>query len=82
MVRLAKRTYSLPPDVVQRFEKRLAPGDRSAFVASLIQGWLDETEREQLRRRVIEGCKEMSAVNQDLAQEWDPATEEVWREDN
>lgn len=79
-MRLAKRTYSLPPELLHRFEKRLPPGDRSAFVARLIQEWLDESERKELRRQLIEGCKEMGGLYQEIAQDWDPLSEEVWRD--
>jgi hypothetical protein len=76
---LAKRTYSLPPDVVGRFEQLLAPGERSAFLAKLIGDWLAEREREALRRELIEGCKEMAGLYQEIEQEWNGASDEVWR---
>jgi hypothetical protein len=79
-MRLAKRTYSLPPDLLQQFETRLPPGDRSVFVAKLIQEWLDECKRQELRRQVIEGCQEMSGLYQEIAREWDALSEEVWRD--
>lgn len=79
-MRLAKRTYSLPPDLLHRFEARLAPGERSGFVARLIQEWLDESERRELRRQVIEGCKEMAGIYQQIDREWNRASEEVWRD--
>ena len=34
---LAKRTYSLPPEVVAKFENRIAVGDRSSVLAQLIR---------------------------------------------
>jgi metal-responsive CopG/Arc/MetJ family transcriptional regulator len=79
-MRLAKRTYSLPPDLLDRFEHRLGPGERSAFVAKLIHEWLDESERAELRRQVVEGCQEMSGVYHEIAEEWEPLAEEVWRD--
>lgn len=78
-MRLAKRTYSLPPDLVQRLEERLAPGERSGFVAKLMEEWLAERDRDELRLQVIEGCKEMQEVYQEVDREWNGASEEAWR---
>ncbi len=80
VMRLAKRTYSLPPDLVERFEQRLAPGERSGFLARLIEEWLAEREREELRRQLIQGCQEMGEVYREIDREWNRAAEEVWRE--
>jgi len=79
-MKLAKRTYSLPPDLLQRFEARLAPGERSGFVAKLMKEWLDRRERDELRRQVIEGCKEMAGLYREVDREWNRASEEVWRD--
>ena len=79
-MRLAKRTYSLPPGLVQRFEEHLAPGERSSQLARLIEEWLDERERDQLRRELIEGCKEMDEIYLEIDREWNLASEEVWRD--
>jgi metal-responsive CopG/Arc/MetJ family transcriptional regulator len=77
---LAKRTYSLPQNLVQRFEQRLNPGERSSFLARLIEEWLAEQEREELRHQVIEGCRKMSALYRAVDREWSGAVGEVWRE--
>ena len=79
-MRLAKRTYSLPPDLLARFERRLASGDRSRFLARLIEAWLAEQEREELRKQVVEGCTAMADVYQDIDKEWNTAADEVWRD--
>ena len=79
-MKLAKRTYSLPSDVLQRFEVRLASGERSRFLAKLIEEWLAEREREELRRQVIEGCKEMGELYREIDREWNTTADEVWRD--
>jgi metal-responsive CopG/Arc/MetJ family transcriptional regulator len=79
-MKLAKRTYSLPPDLLQRFEGRLASGERSRFLAKLIEAWLAEREREELRKQVIEGCKEMAGLYLEIDREWNTAADEVWRD--
>ena len=56
------------------------PGERSKVVAKLMEDWLAERERAELRRQVIEGCKEMAGVYLDVDKEWNSAADEVWRE--
>jgi hypothetical protein len=78
-MKVAKRTYGLPPETVVRFEAAVDPGRRSAKVSELMQAWLDEQERDALRRNVIEGCREMGAAYLEMAREWEPLEEEVAR---
>jgi metal-responsive CopG/Arc/MetJ family transcriptional regulator len=79
-MKLAKRTYSFPSDLLERFEGRLPSGERSKFVAQLIEAWLAERDREELRKQVIEGCKEMDGLYQEIDKEWNTAAEAVWRD--
>ena len=72
-----KRTYVLRPDTVERFEQAVSPGQRSAVVGELLREWLEERQREQLRREAIEGCREMAAVYLEIEQEYHPLEEEV-----
>ncbi|MBI4909113.1 MAG: hypothetical protein HY820_36170 [Acidobacteria bacterium] len=78
-MKLAKRTYSLPYPIVERFEQALSAGNRSAFLAKLIEEWLAEQERAELRRHIIEGCQAMAEVNLEIDAEWNSVSEEVWR---
>lgn len=80
MPRLAKRTYSLPESLLIRFEGRLPPGERSSFVAKLLDDWLAEQDREELRRRLVEGCKAMRDDYIQTDKEWNAASDEVWRD--
>ena len=79
-MRLEKRTYTLPPDVVSRFEKRLPPGERSQSLARIIEEWLAEREREELRQLIVEGCSEMRSEYEITDREWECAADEVWRD--
>lgn len=79
-MKLAKRTYSLPYDIIERFENTLPPRDRSAFVAKLIEDWLEERNNDELRRAIIEGCKSMSGVNREVNAEWDSSSDALWRD--
>ena len=78
-MRLVKRTYTLPPDLLEKFERRLPPGERSSSLARIIEAWLAEREREELRRLVVEGCEDMRSEYEKLDREWAPAADEVWR---
>lgn len=80
MARLAKRTYTLPSDLVQRLEQRLSPGERSRFIAKLIEGWLEEKDRETLRAEIIAGCRDMAELYQEIDQSWTEASDETWHE--
>ena len=78
-MRLPKRTYALPPDILQQFEQTVAAGKRSAVIAELLHAWLDKQRQEQLRRDVIEGCREMADVYLEIEREYHPLEEEVHR---
>ena len=78
-MRLPKRTYALPPDILQQFEHTVAAGKRSAVIAGLLHEWLDKQRQEQLRRDVIEGCREMAEVYLEIEREYHPLEEEVHR---
>ena len=78
-MRLQKRTYSLPPETVERFERSVAAGKRSAVVSQLVGSWLDEQQREELRADIIESCREMWDVHLEMEKEYHPLEEEVAR---
>lgn len=78
-MRLKKRTYSLPPETVERFERAAAVGQRSAIVTRLVDEWLDEQQRQQLRADIIEGCREMADIYLEIEKEYHPLEEEVER---
>lgn len=73
----AKRTYSLPPDVVKDFEVAVPPGRRSAFVAGLLADWLEERRRSALREDIIACCKDMRDVLLETGREYYSLEEEV-----
>jgi hypothetical protein len=75
---LKKRTYGLPADALDAFEKEVPAGDRSAVVANLMRNWLAEKRRNELREQVIEGCQEMAELYLEIEQEYHPL-EEVHR---
>jgi metal-responsive CopG/Arc/MetJ family transcriptional regulator len=77
---LAKRTYTLPPQVVGDFEQVVPSGRRSALVTKLIREWLEEQRREELRKAIVSGCQEMADEYQRIEEEYHPLEEEVERE--
>jgi Arc/MetJ-type ribon-helix-helix transcriptional regulator len=78
-MRLLKRTYALPPDTIGRFEQKVQRGKRSSVVSKLLQEWLDEQQRQQLRAAVIEGCHDMAEIDLEIEREFHPLEEEVER---
>ena len=78
-MRLLKRTYVLPPDILQQFEHTVAAGKRSAVIAGLLHEWLDQQRRERLCRAVIEGCHAMADVYIEMERAYHPLEEEVHR---
>lgn len=72
-----KRTYVLPPDLLERFEGEVEPGRRSAVIAALLRQWLDQRRRRLLQAQVIEGCHEMAEVMLEIEREWSPLDEEM-----
>lgn len=73
----AKRTYSLPADVLTLFEREVQRGKRSSVIADLIRGWLDEGRRARMRLEIMEGCRDMSDVYLETEREFHPLEEEV-----
>ena len=76
---LLKRTYALPADMLQRFEKNVASGRRSRLIAAVLREWLERRERERLRLDIAEGCREMKDVYLDIERGYHPLEEEVHR---
>jgi hypothetical protein len=78
-MRRLKRTYVLPPETLAEFEQKVGAGKRGAVIADLLRDWLERQRREQLRREVIEGCREMGSIYQEIEREYHPLEEEVHR---
>jgi hypothetical protein len=76
-MRLVKRTYVFPPQLLEGFERTVPAGERSALVARLMQEWLETSKREQLRGDIIAGCREMAEVYRDVEREYHSLEEEV-----
>ena len=79
IMRLAKRTYGLPPEIVTRFETQEEAGDRSSVAGKHMEEWLAEKARNKLKRQIVEGRKEMAADYLEEDSAWNSATDEVWR---
>jgi metal-responsive CopG/Arc/MetJ family transcriptional regulator len=73
---LLKRTYAIPQQILDEFERVTAPSERSALVAEMMREWLDQ---QQLRQEVIEGCCDMADVYLATEREFHPLEEEVER---
>jgi len=49
-------------------------------VAKPVEEGLAERERDELRGKIVQGCREMSDVYQEIDQEWSCVSDEVWRD--
>lgn len=74
-----KKTYSLPKFLVHKFENIAQKRERSNVISMLIEKWIEEKEKEKLRRQIISGCKEMSSVYLEIEREYHPLEEEAER---
>jgi len=74
-----KKTYSLPKFLVQKFESITQKRERSNVISRLIERWIEEKEKEKLRKQIISGCKEMASVYLEIEREYHPLEEEVER---
>jgi hypothetical protein len=79
LISLVKRTYALPSDTLEHFEREIPAGKRSSVIGQLLREWLDNQERQRLREEVIEGCRKMAAVYLEVEREYHPLEEEVQR---
>lgn len=76
---LRKRTYALPADLLTAFENQFSAGERSAVIAGLLRECLEQKRREELRRQVVEGCRDMTDLYLAVEKEYHPLEEEVHR---
>jgi hypothetical protein len=76
-MKLVKRTYLLPPDTLASFEHMVPPDGRSILVGTLLRDWLKQQRRDQLRRAVAEGCRDMAEFYLKVEKEHHALEEEV-----
>lgn len=75
---LAKRTYNLPADKLQEFEAQVSPGKRSALIGQLIESWLEDKRREELRAAVLKGLEDSYELDEEVEREWSHLSDELW----
>ena len=46
----------------------------------MVLDWFAQQERSQLRRQIVEGCREMGDIYLEVDREWNGAAEEAWRD--
>ena len=65
---LLRTHYALTSDTLTQFEQTVAPGKRTAVISDLLREWLDQQQRERLRREIVEGCQAMADVYLEIEQ--------------
>jgi hypothetical protein len=76
--RSVKRTYTLNPDTLYRFESLVPAGQRSEVIEKLLLRELDEIRRERLRLAIVEGLADMADVSSEVAKDWSVTESEGW----
>jgi hypothetical protein len=79
VMELAKRTYSLPAEVIAQFEATVPPGQRSATISGIVKAWMEQRRLARLREELVEGCREMAAIYREVAADWQEADDELHR---
>jgi len=75
-----KVTLSLPAEVMDAVREEAEPRGYSKFIAEAVMYYIQEQRRSALRERLIAGYQASAERDQELAEEWRHAEEEVWRE--
>lgn len=75
---LRKRTYSIEEQTLRAFEKIVDPGNRSNMVTRLLRQYLEEREREAIRKDLMTGLPEMAELYLEETKAWYPLEEEVY----
>ena len=76
-MRLIKRTYALPLELLDQFENAVEAGRRSQVIADVLNKWLEHRRQELLRKEVIEGCKAMGDIYLEVEREYHSLEKEV-----
>ena len=76
-MKVVKRTYSVPEYMWRHFEEIVPKRERSRVISELVSRWLEEREKERLRKEILEGCMEMSEIYLELEKEFHLLEEEV-----
>jgi hypothetical protein len=72
-----KRTYALPAEILEGFERRVMAGQRSSVIARLLRDWVNKQPGELLHPEVIEGYRDMTELYLEVEREYHPLEEEV-----
>ena len=70
---------SLSEEAVKLLDRLAPKGDRSRYIEQLVKR--TARERTELRARLKEGYIKRAARDREVAAEWDPLADEVWRRD-
>jgi len=76
---LTKRTYALPADVLREFEKMVPQGKRSGMIAEFMRRWMEGRRKARIKRKIMEGCREMTEEYRLIEADFHPLEEEVER---
>ncbi|HEY9582876.1 MAG TPA: hypothetical protein VJK09_00990 [Candidatus Paceibacterota bacterium] len=72
---------TLPTETIRRLREVYPGGNRSQLINLALRRYLDDEQRALLRKQLEEGYKRNRVSARELADEWLPLEEEVWRKE-
>jgi CopG family transcriptional regulator/antitoxin EndoAI len=69
----------LPEDTLHLIDRVAKKGDRSRFIDQAVRHYIDSIGKANLRKQLAEGGRVRAGRDLELAGEWFPIEEELWR---
>lgn len=73
-----KRTYSIEERTLRAFESSVESGRRSEVINALLQKFLIEREKDEIRAQLIAGAPIVEQLYREETEAWYPLEEEVY----
>ena len=77
-MKTTKLNFTLPEDVVECLKTKIQKSKRSAFVAAAVREKLEQYEREELNRLLLEGYSSTAGDRHSVDSGWEAAGLENW----
>ena len=71
---------TLPTETLQQLDEIVAKGERSSFIHTAIQAYIDHIQKEKLRQQLKAGAIHHAERDRQLTDDWFALEEEVWQQ--
>ena len=79
-ISMSKRLNIILPETTLQVLDRVAPkGDRSRFISQAVLHYVQSRSASNLRERLKQGALANAGLDLEIAEEWFPAEQEVWK---